>query len=90
MIGEPVDFRIERVNRAKDNTEISVEDLLRAILQDIQTGKAKPTSCLVILSEEGEDGWDASGYRAGLTRQLELTLLEWAKDKLTSRWFRGA
>ena len=62
------DLAVARVNKATDNKDVAVRDLLITALADLDSGQLKADSCLLIFVEKKASGWSTHSYRAQLDR----------------------
>lgn len=76
-----------RVEKQSDNMEVRPIDVVRKLLHDIESGKVTPDKVFILIVENKDDGsWDRYTYRAGLTFEQEIALLELAKKRSVERW----
>lgn len=84
------DLSLRRVTKQTDNTKITPVDLLKKILHDIETGETKADAVLVLMiagaNDPDDPNWDRTTYRAGMSYQTEICLLELAKKRAVERW----
>lgn len=78
-----------RCDRTKSNMETRVIDLLRAAAHDIETGKVKADSLLILFGDcptSINEPWAFETYRAGCTRDREIVMLTMGLDKAIRNW----
>jgi hypothetical protein len=76
-----------RVERADDCLKVRPIDLLRAAAHDIETGKIQCDAVLILYAHRPQDAaWTLGDYRAGLSRDQQLVLLEMGKRRCIDRW----
>lgn len=74
-------FAGQRADRADSAQAWSVEEMLRELLAQIESGGWKPTSALLVWRESGADGEyvDHGWWAAKVNSELRLWMLETAK-----------
>lgn len=69
------DLGAERARRARSSKNVSVRDVLKLALQEIESGEEKASSCLIIMLNRGDDGTDRIfSYASGLNTLEEAGL----------------
>jgi hypothetical protein len=74
-MGKVVDLELVRKEKSNDARDWSVLDALKQAIENIETGKWKPTSGIVALIEESDEGQQLIWNAAGVTRLEMLGLL---------------
>lgn len=71
-----VDLNIKRIEKEEDNSKVSVADLLKYALHDIETGEiTNPTRAVLLIVNEFEDGMTIENYRCNMSRVEEIGYL---------------
>ena len=79
-----------RVNRAESNLKVSPVDLLRAMALDIERGDIQVDGVVISYAYRPDtEPWVYGTYRAGLTSDQELTVLEVSRYRLLKKWAGG-
>lgn len=87
MVSNLTDIERARINRADDNSKVTVRDILRAALDDLDRGELVASSCLLIFVDRPEVGdWSLESYRANITRDEEVSTLTMAQHRALHRW----
>jgi hypothetical protein len=87
-----VDLDLARIKREDDNKKITVEDLMRLILDDLKTGDidGKPVAAFVCVISDLDNGCqELTGYRSGLMRHEEIGYIETYKTQQIKKWMDG-
>lgn len=78
-----------RVDKAIDNKTVSPVDLLRAMADDIESGRLKVDGLLLLYCWRPSEGvWDYGGYRCGLTYDQQLVMVDLAHERIIRQWIR--
>lgn len=84
--GQLRDLELERAKRSGDNTQVSVEHLLRMALEDVEALEVKPTKAFLMFVVEGADErYSNHYYRAGVTALEEAGMATWAVRRAMER-----
>jgi hypothetical protein len=81
-----------RCDKAEGNVEVKPLDLLRAACHDIETGRVKADSLLILFAHcpaALDEPWTFETYRAGCTRDREVVLLNLQLAKAIDSWRNG-
>lgn len=82
------DFASAKRKAAKDNLEWTAKDMLLEALEDYEAGRWTPHSAIIIGCTQHENGSPKtfSTYRAGCTRERELTMLVQTQKTHLDNW----
>lgn len=81
-----LDLAVEKTKRATSNLEITVEELLKLALHEVQNGKLNTRKCLILIIDEKDDTQSFEKYRCGIDQILEeVGILDFWKSQVTQR-----
>lgn len=70
------EFSRKRIDNLTHTSELSVKDMLKAVLHDIETGVVKPDRAMLFMVTEGEGGdYESLTWRANMTTRQELSFM---------------
>lgn len=75
-----------RADREEDCTLWTVEDMLRAMLRDIEAGKIKPTAAIINYYNEIDEKTVLKHYCAGINRSGYVAMLALAQHHALHDW----
>ena len=81
-----------RCDKQSSNLATKPLDLLRAAAHDIETGRVKCDSSLILFAhcpESVDEPWTFSAHRAGCTRDREVVLLTMQLHSTIAAWKEG-
>lgn len=81
-----------RCDKVTNNTKVTPLDLLRAAAHDLETGKVKADSIMILFAHcpaAIDEPWTFESYRAGCTRDREVALLNLQLSKTIRQWQEG-
>jgi hypothetical protein len=81
-----------RCDKATGNVEVKPIDILRAAAHDIETGKVKADSIVILFGhcpDALDQPWVLETYRAGCPRDREIVLLNMQLAKTIRTWGDG-
>lgn len=83
-------FTRRRIETANDNVGMRPQDVLRFAADEIDAGRQRADSMVLLLINRPEGGeWEYDSYRANLSRDQELVALVLAQESCIRRW-RGS
>ena len=78
-----------RCDKQTSNLKTKPIDLLRAAAHDIETGRVKCDSLLILFAhcpDSVDEAWELNAHRAGLTRDREVVLLTLSLERTIRQW----
>lgn len=83
------EFSRKRLNAVKDSRDLSVVELLRLAIDDIEKGELVCDGVVVVFTDRPDDkNWTYETYRANMPSDQEVVALELAKERCIHRWLK--
>ncbi|MGH6892916.1 MAG: hypothetical protein ACRD3R_06660 [Terriglobales bacterium] len=83
------DLASRRVDRAKSNQDVRPVDLLRAMADDIESGRLQCDGLVLLYLHRPPTGqWGSGTYRAGVTYDQEFVAIELARERCLRKWLQ--
>lgn len=83
------EFTRNRLNNTKRALDLDVVDMLRLVIDDIESGRTKCTGAVLVLAYIPENSpWEYESVIAGLASDQVLVTLDLAKDRCKRNWLK--
>lgn len=76
------EFNERRLDNLTSNKSVTVPELLRYALKKIESGELDPNSCVLVLVDDREGGYELTTFASNTTKVSEIAMLELAKSGL--------